>query len=124
MIMTALGRMWLLDYTTRTQELEQSSNPFSIIVHAFLKTRETVKAPEERLQWKITFSKMLYLYGFSKEDILELIRFLNWIMVLPEDLEQRFQEALYEFEEEQHMHYTQQRHNLRFSNPSFAPLAF
>ena len=95
----------LLDYAGRVQELEQSSNPFAIIVHAFLKTRETAKAPEERFHWKITFSKMLYERGFFKKDILELIRFLDWIMILPEDLEQRFQQVLHEFEEEQRMRY-------------------
>ncbi|PID56503.1 hypothetical protein CSB45_10750 [candidate division KSB3 bacterium] len=48
---------------------------------------------------------MLYERGYSKEDILELARFIDWIMVLPEDLEQRFDEAIAQFEEEQNMQY-------------------
>ncbi len=74
-------------------------------ISSFLKTRATRKNSEDRLQWKLRIFKMLYERGYSKEDILELARFIDWIMVLPEDLEQRFDEAIAQFEEEQNMQY-------------------
>lgn len=95
----------LLDYQHREDELEGNSNPFAIVVLSFLKTRATRKNSEDRLQWKLRIFKMLYERGYSKEDILELARFIDWIMVLPEDLEQRFDEAIAQFEEEQNMQY-------------------
>lgn len=95
----------LLDYQKREQELENSSNPFAIVVLAYLKTRATRKNFDDRFQWKLRLFKMLYERGYSKEDILELTRFIDWIMVLPEELEQRFDDAITQFEEERKMQY-------------------
>jgi hypothetical protein len=47
----------------------------------------------------------LYQRGYTKQDILELFRFIDWIMVLPEDLDQRFEDELAHFEEEKRMTY-------------------
>ena len=41
----------------------------------------------------------------SKQDILELARFIAWIMILPKDLETRFDEMLFQYEENQNMRY-------------------
>ena len=95
----------LLDYASREPELEASPNPFAIVVLAYLKTRATARQPEERFDWKLRLFKLLYHKGFSREDILELTRFLDWIMVLPEDLEKRFEAAMVEYEEEERMKY-------------------
>ncbi len=95
----------LLDWQDRDQELQQSTNPFAIVILAYLKTQATKKHPDDRFQWKFRLFKMLYEKGYSKEDILELTRFIDWIMVLPEELEQRFEETVLQFEEEQRMQY-------------------
>ncbi len=95
----------LLDYASREQELAESSSPFAIVVLSYLKSRETKRHPKDRLQWKLRLFKMLYEKGFSREDILELARFLDWIMVLPDDLEHRFEKAMVQFEEEEQMKY-------------------
>lgn len=95
----------LLDYAEREQELEVSANPFAIVVLAYLKTRVTRKYPEDRFQWKLRLCKLLYERGYGKEDILELMRFIDWIMVLPEELEKRFDDAMLQYEEERTMQY-------------------
>ena len=95
----------LLDFKTREEELTEHPNLFSIVVLAYLKTRETTAKPEQRFSWKLTLFKMLYQRGYSRQDILELLRFLDWIMVLPEALEHRFEEAVIQYEEGQHMQY-------------------
>jgi hypothetical protein len=48
---------------------------------------------------------MLYVRGFSRQDILELFRFIDWVMILPEELETRFSDAILEYEEEMQMPY-------------------
>ena len=95
----------LLDYESRWLELEQSANPFAVLVRGHLKARETRRNPEERLKWKWTLVRELYERGYAKEDILNLFRFLDWLMALPDELERRFDELLAEYEEEKKMPY-------------------
>lgn len=97
------------------EELTTSHNPFGIVVLAYLKTRVTRTYPEDRLQWKLRLFKLLYKRGYSKEDIVELMRFIDWIMVLPEALTIRFDEAVFQYEEERRMKYVTsfERHGIK-----------
>ena len=90
----------LIDYNDKVEELEASQNPFGTIVVAHLKTLETKQDDHARLDWKKRLAKALYLKGYSREDIINLLRFLDWVMVLPRELEVRFQEEMKTFEEE------------------------
>lgn len=49
--------------------------------------------------------KGLYERGYSREEILELFRFIDWVMALPQELEDRFDGELSAFEEERRMKY-------------------
>lgn len=95
----------LLDYGRREAELEVNPNPFAIVVLAYLKTRVTRRNPEDRLQWKLRLVKLLYKRGYGKDDILELLRFIDWIMVLPDAFAERFDDEIVRYEEEQKMQY-------------------
>ena len=95
----------LLDYKERWSELEESQNPFATVVMAHLKAQETRRNPAGRLQWKSSLVKGLYERGFRREDILELFRFIDWLMALPENLELRFSEEIMRYEEEKQMPY-------------------
>jgi len=95
----------LLDYETRGDELEKSDNPFAVVVLSHLKSQTTRWEPEIRFQWKVSLVKKLYEKGYSRKDILELTRFIDWVMILPEDLEQRFTKTLEKYEEERKMKY-------------------
>jgi hypothetical protein len=79
--------------------LEESWNPFAILVMAHLRTQTTRRNPESRLQWKLRLVKGLYRRGLSREDVLELFRVIDWMMALPEELARGFQQELQEFEE-------------------------
>ena len=72
---------------------------------AHLKALETRHDSENRLNWKLKLAKHLYAQGFGKQDIIELFRFIDWIMVLPEGLEHRFSAELMKDEEEKKMRY-------------------
>jgi len=95
----------LLDYRERWSELEAGENPFGTVVRAYLKARETTQDHSERLIWKWRLTKELYQRGLDKDTILNLFRFIDWIMQLPEELEQAFKDRLGHFEAERKMPY-------------------
>lgn len=95
----------LLDYQERWQGLETSRNPFAAVVMAHLKAMETAKDQQSRFQWKLKLVRQLYGQGHEQQDILELFRFIDWVMILPEKLEEQFWQELNRFEERQQMQY-------------------
>ncbi|MDQ1327040.1 MAG: hypothetical protein QG641_320, partial [Candidatus Poribacteria bacterium] len=95
----------LLDYRDRWDELEKSRNPFAVVVMAHLKTQETSKNNEDRKRWKFYLAKLLYERGYEKEDIIQLLRFIDWIMRLPEDLNISFWREVRQLEEGKSMPY-------------------
>ena len=98
----------LLDYKTNWAVLEQSDNPFTIMIMAHLQAQATQYRPEQRLAWKVSLVKRLYERGYERQDVLELFRFIDWVMVLPEALEVDFEQTLLAYEEEQKMQYITQ----------------
>jgi hypothetical protein len=95
----------LLDYKPQLSTLEQNANPFAVVVMAHLQAQATRQNLEDRLNWKLRLAKGLYGRGYDREDILELFRFIDWILVLPRDLANRFDVELSNFEEERQMPY-------------------
>jgi hypothetical protein len=90
----------LLDYADAADALEASTNPFATVVLAHLKTIETRQDPVSRQAWKFRLVKGLYEKGFSKEDVRQLFRFIDWMMDLPKPLEKLFYEDVARYEEE------------------------
>jgi len=95
----------ILEYRERWEELEKSDNPFAVVVMAHLKTTETKGSAGTRRQWKLSLTKSLYRRGFEKQDIINLYRFIDWIMVLPKELEDAYHQEIMEFEEKEKMQY-------------------
>jgi hypothetical protein len=95
----------ILDYRDQWDRLEASNNPFAIVAQAHLKTIETQQDDRNRSRWKVTLAKELYKRGFSKADIVKLYRFIDWLMILPEELERQCFEELRHVEEEYRMPY-------------------
>jgi hypothetical protein len=95
----------LLHFQEKWPELEASDNPFAVVVMAHLRTLETRKDPANRFRAKLTLSKSLYRRGWSKQEIIDLYRFIDWIMDLPKELETAYHAELSTFEEEIKMPY-------------------
>ena len=95
----------LLDYQAKWSDLETSSNPFAVVVMAHLKAMETRRYPKSRLRSKIEIVKSLYARGWSRANVWELFRFLDWVMELPDRFELQFEKALQELEEGENMRY-------------------
>jgi hypothetical protein len=99
------GSIKLLDYENLFDELENSDNPFATVVMAHLKTQQTRSSPEQRKIWKFSLIRRLYDLGLEEQDIRNLYRFIDWVMILPKALENQFWEEFKQFEQERTMRY-------------------
>ena len=95
----------LLDFRNRWNELETSQNRIAVVVMAHLKAKETARDPKSRLRWKTQLVRFLFERGWTRQDILELFRLIDWLMVLPDDLEREFEADLVVIEKEKQMPY-------------------
>ena len=95
----------LIDYQQRQSELEASRNPFATVVMAHLAALETRNDRLQRKQSKLALVRRLYNQGFERQDILNLLAFIDWMLTLPLDLEREFQQEVEQLESEQRMQY-------------------
>ncbi len=95
----------LLDFRDHWAELEVSQNPFATVTMAHLKTIETRPDENQRKAWKLSIIRALYDKGYERQDILNLYRFVDWAMILTEELEQECWSELTAFEEERKVTY-------------------
>jgi hypothetical protein len=86
-------------------ELESSTNPFATVVIAHLKVIETKNNVDQRKAWKFRLTRGLYEKGYDRQEILDLYRFIDWILALPEAVEREFWQKLQVFEEERKVTY-------------------
>jgi hypothetical protein len=95
----------LLDYQGEGDVLSESTNPFAIIVAAHLTNQQTRRNVNQRYDGKLKIAKSLYQKGYSRGDILELFRLIDWMINLPEMAEQEFKKEIQRFEEEKQVAY-------------------
>jgi len=93
----------LLDFRHRLEELKKSKNPFAFFVTAHLKSLETNRKPQQRLNQKEEIAKEMMKQGFSKRRVYLLYKFIDIMMALPKDLEQVFQNNIHEYQKEKNM---------------------
>jgi hypothetical protein len=95
----------LLDYGEDWAGLEANRNPFATVVMAHLKAQETRNDAPRRKDWKFRLTRRSYEQGYGRDDILELYRFIDWLIDLPTPLEAAFQAELAAYEGERTMQY-------------------
>jgi hypothetical protein len=76
-----------------------------VVVQAHPKTQETRHAAEARYGAKLALVKSLYRRGWNRSDILELFRCIDWMLRLPEALEERIWSEMQDYEKERKMPY-------------------
>jgi hypothetical protein len=74
-------------------------NPFAVITAAHLLTQISKHDVQTRYDWKWRLTRMLYEKNYTREQILNLYRFIDWPMVLPESLSKKFNKQHKEYEE-------------------------
>ncbi len=95
----------LIDWRGREAELEASANPFAQVALAHLRALETRQDPEGRRRYKVQLVKKLYQRGWTAEEVRQLFRVIDWLLDLPPELKQGFEDELYQWEEENRMPY-------------------
>jgi hypothetical protein len=96
-------KLW--DYRQNQAQLARNPNPFAAVVLAHLAALETTNQPQQRLQRKWTLVRGLYERGYTREQILQLFRLIDWFLSLPDELTRSFDEQMARYEEEQKMPY-------------------
>jgi len=96
-------KLW--DYNERWRDLEEDPNPFALVVMAHLKTKATRRNARRRLAWKVKLIRELYERGYQREEVLELFRFIDWVLVLPPEMTKSFREQIAELDQESKMKY-------------------
>jgi predicted transposase YdaD len=73
-------------YRESEEVLERSENPFALVVLAHLRARKA-RTDQERLVTKTSLMRIFLERGLARNDIIALLRFLEWILTLPAELE-------------------------------------
>ena len=95
----------LLDYRADWESLEKSNNPFAMVIMTHLKSLETRQDDQGRLAAKLGLMRRLYQRGNDRRDIVNLFRFIDWVIQLPPELNAAFWQGLSEIEEVRSMPY-------------------
>jgi len=96
----------LIDYRNKLKELEASTNPFASVILVQLAALEARSKPDEqRKQVKFALTRRLYEKGFSKKEVSNLYKFIDWLIGLPKPLELKYLNEVYELEESKKMAY-------------------
>jgi hypothetical protein len=97
----------LIDYKEQMEGLADSDNPFAIVVQAHLTAQATKgkTSQQRRRQRKYSLTTMLYERGWSEQEIIDLYRFIDWVLTLPPELEEAFREDLETYERGKNMPY-------------------
>jgi hypothetical protein len=85
--------------------LERENNPAAVVILAHRAARQRTRDPAQRktLKWAVT--RPLYERGYSKEEIQELFRLIDWLVQLPAEQEVEFRRQVAEYEVQKHMPY-------------------
>jgi hypothetical protein len=73
----------LLDWDARREELEQSRNPFAMVVLAHLDALATKGDDAARLERKWDLVRRLTAIGYTRKRVVDLFRFLDQVLSLP-----------------------------------------
>ncbi|NET55035.1 MAG: hypothetical protein F6K47_02170 [Symploca sp. SIO2E6] len=93
----------LLDYDM--EELAQDPNPLAAIVQAHRIAQIANKDAAIGYANKLSLIKSLYERGFSRENIVELFRLIDWLIALPEWEEEQLWQEIQALEEDKNMPY-------------------
>jgi hypothetical protein len=95
----------LLDFADRLEALEADANPFALITAAHLYTARTRHDPQARYGFKRRLVRLLYRHGWDRQRILDLFAVIDWMMRLPDALEQALWNEIQTIEGERKMAY-------------------
>lgn len=93
----------LLDFDR--PDLEKDDSPFAVITRVQLAKIKSEKEPDKRYSFRLDLTKELYNRNYSKEQIIRLYRFIDYVLRLPEPKALQFNKEMELFEEARTMPY-------------------
>ena len=93
---------WEAPLSNPTSEYD---NPFATVVLAHLAAQDTRRDVPGRQAVKLALVRRLYDKGYSRERVLSLFRFIDWLLALPAAAERAVDRAIAQLEEERRMPY-------------------
>lgn len=90
----------LLDWAGNEARLTDSRNPFAVVTQAHLATRATRGNPPARYAAKWALVKDLYKRGWNHQQVIDLMKILDWMMRLPKELAQTLRQDMQTLEKE------------------------
>jgi len=95
----------LTDYEEKADELLESDNVFGLITVAHILTQQTRKRNQYRYEAKLRLVRLLYERHWDKQRIIDLFSVVDWLMQLPEWLNNQLRQELEAIEESKQMKY-------------------
>ena len=95
----------LLDYKNDLEALEQHDNPFALLTLIHLQTQATHNADPDRCDLKIHLSKGLMERNWEPKRIRKFLKFIDWMMTLPDILKTKVRDELVAYTKEKQMPY-------------------
>ena len=80
----------VMDCPDPEEEFERTGNLFALLVAAHRVGLATRKSPAERSEGRFRVVRHLYRQGLNREQVLRLLRLIEWLTVLPKDWELQF----------------------------------
>ena len=95
----------LTDYHDQLDKLLEADNVFAVITATHILTQRTRKNDTERYQAKQLLIKLLYQRNWDKQKVIDLFYVIDWMMRLPEAMEQQLWHEIEIIEESKKMQY-------------------
>ncbi len=96
----------ILDFYPRRKELEESRNPFALVILAQLAALETKNSQKSRMLSKYDLTKWLYSHKWEKANVINLLRFLEEVLVLNKSYTLEYINQVKQLEQEMKVSYT------------------
>ncbi|MDU9050030.1 MAG: hypothetical protein Q3M30_14370 [Candidatus Electrothrix sp. Rat3] len=93
----------LLDFDC--EGLAQERNPFAVVTRVQLAKLQSERDPDRRYSFRMELTKELYDRAYTKEQVIRLYRFIDYVLTLPKPKALEFRNALEQFEEGRKMPY-------------------
>ncbi len=84
----------LTDWRGREKELEASREPFALVVLAQLKVLAAKGKTDRKYAAKRHLIELLLEKGFSREYVKSLLKFIDWLIQLPPELEEKLSQEI------------------------------
>jgi predicted transposase YdaD len=89
----------LADYEGREEALEEDKNPFATVVLTHLAAKKNRDNPDSRFANMFAIAQRMSAKGYDQDTVNSLLRFMDWVVALPEELEIQLRDKIHQHEE-------------------------